>query len=80
MKYALVLGLVLVVVWLWRSTRKSAADDKKQTRNPSKTASLGKATEIVACQVCQVHLPLNEALNGSQGFYCSAEHRQQADD
>lgn len=80
MKYALVLGLVLVVVWLWRSTRQSAADDKKQAGPHSKQTSLEKATEIVACQLCQVHLPLNEAQKGSQGFYCSAEHRQQAGD
>ncbi len=80
MKYALVLGLVLVVVWLWRSSRQSAADDKKQARAHSKKASPQETTEIVACQVCQVHLPLNEALNGSQGFYCSAKHRQQAGD
>ena len=80
MKYALVLGLVLVVFWLWRSTRQSAVDDKKQARPKSKPASLEKATEIVACQVCQVHLPQHDALIGSQGFYCSAEHRQQAGD
>jgi uncharacterized protein len=80
MKYALVLGLVMVVFWLWRSTRQSAADEQKQARTPAKPASLGKATQIVACQVCQVHLPHSEALIGSQGFYCSAEHRQQAGD
>lgn len=79
MKYALVFGLVLVVFWLWRSSRQASAVDKKQTPQ-KKPAVLGKATEIVACQVCQVHLPHNEALIGSQGFYCSAEHRQQAGD
>lgn len=80
MKYVLVFGLMLVVVWMWRSSRQSAADDQKQARTHSKKPSLENATEIVACQVCQVHLPLNDALNGRQGFYCSAEHRQQAGD
>lgn len=80
MKYALVLGLVLVVFWLWRSSRQSAVDDKKHSRTHSKPASQEKATEIVACLVCQVHLPRSEALIGGQGFYCSAEHRQQAGD
>ena len=80
MKYALVVGLVLVVFWLWRSSRQSAADDKKQPRPPSKPASLEKATEVVACQLCKVHLPRHEALTGGHGFYCSAEHRRQAGD
>ena len=80
MKYALVLGLVLVVFWLWRSSRQASRDDKKQTPASQKPTALGKATEIVACQVCQVHLPRNEALTGRRGLYCSAEHRQQAGD
>ena len=80
MKYALVFGLVLVVFWLWRSSRQASAGDKKQTQTRPKAASLEKATEIVACQVCHVHLPRTEALAGSRGMYCSAEHRQQAGD
>jgi uncharacterized protein len=80
MKYALVFALVLVVFWLWRSSRQASAGDKKQTQTRQKPASLEKVTEIVACQVCHVHLPRHEAMIGSRGLYCSAEHRQQADD
>lgn len=80
MKYALVFGLVLVVFWLWRSSRQASAGDKKQTPTRQKPTSLENPTEIVACQVCHVHLPRHEALTGSRGLYCSAEHRQQAGD
>jgi uncharacterized protein len=80
MKYALVFGLVLVVFWLWRSSRQAGAGNKKQTPTSQKPTALGKTTEIVACQVCQVHLPRDEALTGRRGLYCSAEHRQQAGD
>ena len=80
MKYALVFGLVLVVFWLWRSSRQASEGDKKQASTRQKTRALEKATEIVACQVCHVHLPRNEALSGSRGLYCSAEHRHQAGD
>ena len=80
MKYALVLGLVLVVIWLWRSSRQASRGDKKRTPTTQKPTVLGKATEIVACQVCQIHLPRSEALTGRHGLYCSAEHRQQAGD
>ena len=80
MKYALIIGVVLAVYWLWRSTRQVGTGNKKQTRASQKPVVLEKATEIVACQICHVHLPRNEALIGSNGLYCSAEHRQQAGD
>ena len=80
MKYALVLGLVLVVFWLWRSGRQASAHIKNQTDARKNQAKIEKATEIVACQVCRVHLPRSEALSGAHGVYCSAEHRQQAGD
>ncbi|NQW94602.1 MAG: hypothetical protein HQ446_11355 [Polaromonas sp.] len=80
MKYALVIGLILLVFWLWRSTRQAGMDDKKPGSIRPKTDSSIKATEIVACEVCRVHLPRNEALTGSRGLYCSTDHRQQAGD
>lgn len=80
MKYALVLGFVLVVFWLWRSSRQATRDDEKKTPPRQKPGPTTKATEIVACQVCHVHLPRSEALTGGRGLYCSAEHRQQAGD
>lgn len=80
MKYALVIGLVLVFFWLWSSSRKASLDDSKQNSTPQKPGAPTKTTEIVACEVCHVHLPRIEALTGSRGLYCSAEHRQQAGD
>lgn len=80
MKYALVLGLTLFVFWLWRNARRSSADEKNPPHRRKKQAFLDKATEVVACAVCHVHLPKTDALTGSRGLYCSAEHRQQAGD
>lgn len=75
MKYLLVIALALVVVWLWRSNRRS-----NQEQAPSKPASRHKpATEVVACAVCAVHLPRADALPGGSGFYCSDAHRRQAE-
>ena len=73
MKYALIFGLVLVVIWLWRSSR------KKVTSPPAARAPVAKSTEVVACAVCSVHLPRTEAVAGKHGLYCSVAHRQQAD-
>jgi len=73
MKYALILGLVLVVIWLWRSSR------KKMASPPAARAQVAKSTEVVACAVCSVHLPRTDAVAGKHGLYCSAAHRQQED-
>jgi uncharacterized protein len=80
MKYALVLGLVLLVFWLWRSGRQARTGDDKSKPANQKPTPLEKATEIVACEVCHIHLPRDEALIGKRGLYCSSAHRQQAGD
>lgn len=80
MKYFIVFTLVLVGLWLWRNNRRAdsrEADKKAATR---RAPPPGLPTEIVACDVCHVHLPRTEALTGPGGMYCSAEHRQQAGD
>jgi uncharacterized protein len=79
MKYLLVLVFVFVIFWLWSNNRrieKKQADDARRPQQPSQSNAL---TEIVACDVCQVHLPRSEALIGNKGVYCSDAHRRQAD-
>lgn len=78
MKYALVVGLVLVVFWLWQS-RQSRVNDKNDNR-PSSGKPQITATQIVACKLCGLHLPHTDALAGKHGLYCSSAHRQQAGD
>lgn len=80
MKYALVFVFVVVVFWLWRSSRQASLSDKKQRPASPQPGSAAKTTEIVACELCHVHLPRSEALTGGRGLYCSSEHRQQAGD
>jgi len=74
MKYLLVIGLALLVFWLWRHNRqaeKRAAPRRAPGPPPP-------ATEIVECAVCKVHLPKSEALIGQGGVYCGEAHRRQA--
>ena len=78
MKYLIVLALVLVVVGLWQSRRRSDSRDADNKANANKPKPLPPATEIVACDVCHIHLPRSEALSGPGGIYCSAAHRKQA--
>lgn len=78
MKYLFVFVLVLVGLWLWRNSRRadSPPASKQSARRPMSPPGL--PTEIVACDVCHVHLPRSEALTGPGGVYCSTAHQQQA--
>ncbi|TAG33277.1 MAG: hypothetical protein EAZ34_07915 [Polaromonas sp.] len=78
MKYLVVSVLLLVIFWLWRSKRRpdSYQVNKRSDRRPPPSPAL--PTEIVACDVCHVHLPRSEALTGLAGVYCCVAHRRQA--
>lgn len=74
MKYLLVLAVVVVAFWIWRNNRRAEAADRAAQRRPAPPPA--KPVTMVACRVCGTHLPQTEAVQGSQGVYCSAEHRQ----
>lgn len=80
MKYLLVAALVLVVFWLWRHNRETERRDAGAARAPAAPKPGTPVTQIVACEVCGVHLPKSDALIGSKGIYCSDAHRRQAGD
>jgi uncharacterized protein len=77
MKYLIVLVVVLVAVWLWRNNRRSELREKSVKAQP--VSGPKRATEIVACTVCAVHLPRPDAVPGKQGLYCSEAHRRQGE-
>lgn len=80
MKYLLVAGFLYVAFWLWRNNREAEKRDAAP-RPPRATNHAPRiaATEIVACDVCDVHLPRHEAVTSAKGIFCSDAHRQQAD-
>ncbi len=81
MKYLLIFGLTVAVIWLWQGKRRSALAEKtrqQQPKPPSRPRQLP-TTEIVACDHCAVHLPRAEALTSGSGVYCSEAHRRQAE-
>ncbi|WP_309679703.1 PP0621 family protein [Polaromonas sp.] len=82
MKYLLVGLLIFVVIWLWRHNRQVERQQAARDRTRAPSSSSTAVTEMVACDVCHVHLPRSEALIGTQGkgIYCSEAHRRQAGD
>lgn len=74
MKYLLVLAVVVVAIWVWRNNRR--ADATERTAQRATPRAPANPVTMVACRVCGTHLPHTEAVQGRQGVYCSAEHRQ----
>ncbi len=72
MKFFVVLGVVLLAVWLWRSGRRDRP-------GPDHPPPPGDPQEMVRCARCGVHLPRSDAVIGRLGYYCSPEHRQHAE-
>ena len=75
MKYLLLVGLLVAVVWLIRSGRRgsrhvdsSASPRAREPSEPSREA-------MVACEHCGVNLPQGDALFADERWYCSDAHR-----
>lgn len=61
----LLIAIVAVVYWLFRSYRQSNVPQKN---NPA-------AEDMVRCAHCGVHLPKGESLVADGCSFCCAEHR-----
>ncbi len=77
MKYLIVFAVVWVGIWIWRNNRRAELHEK--AARPAPVSGPKQATEIVACQVCAVHLPRPDAVPGKLGMYCSETHRRQGE-
>jgi uncharacterized protein len=77
MKYAIVVLVVLLGVWLWRKNRASDRSNSAVQAMRKETASSAAPQIMVSCAVCGVHLPQSDALTGKTLHYCSLAHRQQ---
>ena len=75
MKYLLILAVVLIAVFVWRSNR----EEQKPPASRSGEGGEFKAIEMVRCDVCGVHCPKIDSLAGKRGVYCTAQHRSQAE-
>ena len=81
MKYLIVLFVVLVGAWMWRSSRNAISKSKQDNVEREAERQQAKKT-MVSCAHCGIHLPQFEALAApsadlrSQMWFCSTEHRQ----
>ena len=75
MKLLVLLLVLFFALWLWRRGRSEASKPKSQ-----QPPSAPQIPQMVQCLHCQVHLPLEEAVQGALGSYCSAAHCSAAGD
>lgn len=76
MKFLLFLAIALLVIWLWRSGRRSDSRSEQAAAPPPAPPG---PQEMVRCAHCGVHLPHSDAVVGRIGLYCGTEHRQLAE-
>ena len=60
---ALIIYLVIQIFKRWSANK-----------NAQTTVHQEKTQKMVQCEVCQLHLPENEALKRNNKFFCSQEH------
>jgi uncharacterized protein len=66
MKYLLLLGLVMGVIWWIKLSRNIDVDQQAANDKPQ---------SMVRCMHCGLHLPSDEAHHAHSGVYCGKEHR-----
>ena len=71
MKYLLLIGLVVFVLWLLR---------RSSARRPGRAPGERPPEKMVVCAWCGVNHPLGESLIVDGRHYCCAEHRRLAGD
>ena len=69
MRYLFLLLVLVAGVLLWRRAVKKASSVKDET-GQEKAVS-----RMVECARCGVYLPLDEAVQDGEDFYCSEGHR-----
>jgi uncharacterized protein len=75
MKYLIWLLVILLGLWVWRR-----AGQARRPRPPATPPAEKAPDAMCSCAHCGVHLPLNEAVRGERGLYCSTGHRSAAAD
>lgn len=74
MKFLLVIAVLVVAYYVWRSGRRPGPGDAPPT---GRRTAAPQPQDMVQCASCAVHLPRSDALVGRGGaVFCSDEHRQ----
>ena len=77
MKYLLLFIVGLCVIGWWRNHTRGDSPRNEARKPPAAPPQAAlPPTQLVACRVCDLHLPRREALVGPAGLYCCEAHRK----
>lgn len=79
MKYLLVIAVVLIGFYVWRSSRQADRSPPPSAPPPGKSGGAKPSIEMVQCAHCGIHCPSTDAIAGKHGVYCTAQHRRDAE-
>lgn len=75
-RYLLLVLFIVLIVWATRLLRQRERSRRPRPREDGRPhAAADDDRVMLACVLCGLHLPRNEALPGRGGVYCCEEHR-----
>ncbi len=78
MKFWLILGVIIALIWHWRINRRPDVERQKR-KAPATPPNATDPQALVQCAHCHVHLGQTESVDGLRGRYCSVAHRSLAE-
>jgi len=68
------LRLIIITFVIWIAFRIWQNYRAKAKKMPPKSKKPQAIPDMVACEVCKMHIPENEALRKGEKYYCSQQH------
>ena len=71
----MIVKLIFLILAVWLGLRiYQTLQNKKQ-----KKVSSAQPQDMVSCETCKIHMPVNEALKSGDKYYCSKGHLPKQD-
>jgi large-conductance mechanosensitive channel len=71
----MIVKFIFLIIAIWLVLRiYQTLQGKKQ-----KKISSAQPQDMVSCETCKIHLPVNEALKNGDKYYCSKDHLPKMD-
>ena len=66
----MIIKLIILFIIIWFGVRIYLALQEKNTNN----TSVKKVQDMVSCETCGIHIPVNEAIKVGNQYFCSTDH------
>jgi len=66
----MIVKLIILFIFIWVGVRIYLAIQAKKTKN----TSARRVQDMVSCETCGVHTPVDEAIKVGNKYFCSTDH------